>query len=113
MNMPKTVARHPAIPPPFLFVLGCERSGTTLLRAMLDSGSQMAIPGESYFIVELLKRRRRYESSRGLDVDRVMRDLQAHAWFQRWKLNPEMLRDRVTEADARSVPDFVRATYRL
>src|SRR5262245_19113162 len=37
----------------FTFVVGCPRSGTTLLRAMLDSHSELAIPGESYFVVQL------------------------------------------------------------
>jgi hypothetical protein len=45
-----------AAPP--LFVLGVRRSGTTLLRVMLDRHSTLAIPDESYFIPQLADRHR-------------------------------------------------------
>ena len=37
-------------------VLGVSRSGTTLLKAMLDAHSQLAIPTESYFVPQLWDR---------------------------------------------------------
>ena len=43
---------------PPLFVLGVRRSGTTLLRVMLDRHSELAIPDESYFIPQLADRHR-------------------------------------------------------
>ena len=43
---------------PPLFVLGVRRSGTTLLRVMLDRHSALAIPDESYFIPQLADRHR-------------------------------------------------------
>jgi len=42
------------IGPMFPFVVGCPRSGTSLLRAMLDSHPEMAIPTESHFIPKLV-----------------------------------------------------------
>ena len=39
-----------------LYVLGVRRSGTTLLRVMLDRSSELAIPDESYFIPQLAHR---------------------------------------------------------
>jgi hypothetical protein len=44
--------------PPVL-VLGVRRSGTTLLRVMLDRNSQIAVPDESYFVPQLAARHRR------------------------------------------------------
>ncbi len=41
---------------PPLFVLGVRRSGTTLLRVMLDRNTQLAVPDESYFIPQLVHR---------------------------------------------------------
>src|SRR3954467_14805501 len=41
---------------PAAFIVGVPRSGTTLLRMMLDSHPEMAIPPESHFYFELLKR---------------------------------------------------------
>ncbi len=37
------------------FIVGCGRSGTTLLRAMLNHHSQLAIPLESLFIIDYLR----------------------------------------------------------
>lgn len=40
----------------FPFVVGCQRSGTTLLQAMLDGHPQLAMAPESHFIVSLGRR---------------------------------------------------------
>jgi hypothetical protein len=45
------------VAPPAPFIVGVGRSGTTLLRLMLDSHPDMAIPDETYFITELKKLR--------------------------------------------------------
>lgn len=37
------------------FIVGCGRSGTTLLRVMLDRHSEMAIPLESLFLIDYLR----------------------------------------------------------
>jgi hypothetical protein len=41
---------------PPLLVLGVRRSGTTLLRVMLDRHSQLAVPDETYFVPQLADR---------------------------------------------------------
>lgn len=49
-------------PPPF-FIVGCGRSGTTLLRMMLAAHSRITIPPETWFLLTLVQR---------LPVDRVL-----------------------------------------
>ena len=49
-----------------VIVLGVSRSGTTLLKEMLDSHSALAIPTESYFIPQLWARHRRSFDTRRL-----------------------------------------------
>src|ERR1700687_5333279 len=39
---------------PCPFIVGTGRSGTTLLRLMLDAHSHMAIPGETSFLADIL-----------------------------------------------------------
>jgi len=46
----------PDAPP--LIVLGVRRSGTTLLRVMLDRNPSLAVPDESYFVPQLARRHR-------------------------------------------------------
>jgi Sulfotransferase family len=50
-----------------IFVIGCQRSGTSLLRRILDSHSRIACPPESDFIVPLIKVLRDQKSLAGLD----------------------------------------------
>ena len=40
----------------FPFVVGCPRSGTTLVQSMLDAHPRIAVPPESHFIPRLLRR---------------------------------------------------------
>jgi hypothetical protein len=46
----KDAARDPAV-----FVVGMNRSGTTLLRMMLDAHPQLTIPPETHFVPDLIK----------------------------------------------------------
>jgi Sulfotransferase family len=55
---------------PPLLVLGVRRSGTTLLRVMLDRHSQLAVPDETYFVPQLADRH-----LRGIDPDRFLEDV--------------------------------------
>jgi Sulfotransferase family len=59
---------------PPLLILGVRRSGTTLLRVMLDRHSQLAVPDETYFVPQLADRHlRRVDPDSFLDdVRRVV-----------------------------------------
>jgi hypothetical protein len=65
---------------PFRFVLGHVRSGTTMLRAMLDSHPDLAVPPESYFVPDLLA------DAGPVDWDRFVRVLTADKYFPDWQL---------------------------
>ncbi len=68
---------------PPLFVLGVNRSGTTLLRVILDRSAGIAIPEESRFIPLLARRHRR-----AVDVDDFRDDLSRIPELVRWGLDP-------------------------
>jgi hypothetical protein len=79
---------------PPLFILGVSRSGTTLLRVILDRSPGIAIPDESFF-VPLLARRHRGT----VDYDRFLEDLRRLPVLAQWgvsledigrRLHPEM-----------------------
>lgn len=86
---------------PFIFVLGHERSGTTMLRAMLDSHPDLAVPPEAHSVVGLLG-----HQLRPLDLDELLATFARDKYFADWQLEPkdlEFLRDDprvVTRADA-------------
>ncbi len=39
------------------FIIGVQRSGTTLLRLMLNAHSQITVPREAFFLMPLLKKK--------------------------------------------------------
>jgi hypothetical protein len=94
---------------PFPFIVARGRSGTTLLRAILDAHPDLAIPGESHFPVSFAMRRSTFERGGAFDADAFVRDLLRHWGFRRWEI-PE---DDVSEAFAEMPPADVGAAIRL
>jgi hypothetical protein len=99
--------------PPFPFVVGVARSGTTLLRAILDTHPEMAIPGESHFIPVMVKARRRYESASGFRTERFLHDLGRHPRFRRWDLSEETVRRSFRAEPPSSLAAALRKVYAL
>ena len=95
---------------PFPFIVGRNRSGTTLLRAMFDSHPEMAVPHESHLIVPVLKNRRRYETQTGVDIDLFERDARM-TWSQRWGCPEGELRTVLATAEPATVQDCLRVMF--
>jgi hypothetical protein len=92
---------------PAPFIVGASRSGTTMLRLMLDTHPQLAIPPETHFIPRLARRCARAE-------DPVAAALQAILEAERWPsfgLDAEALRKRAASAHCRSPSDVLRVFY--
>ncbi len=94
-------------PGPPVIVLGVRRSGTTLLRVMLDRSPELAVPDESYFVPQLAHRHRGT-----VDPDAFVDDLRRLPTLAEWGLEPdavaERLRPGMTAGEAIAV---VFATY--
>jgi hypothetical protein len=88
-----------------VLVLGVSRSGTTLLKEMLDSHSQLAIPTESYFVPQLWDRH-----SRTFDREAFLEDVGRLARVQEWGVTPDDVRARLP--DNTTAADGIRAIYR-
>jgi hypothetical protein len=95
----------------FPFVVARGRSGTTLLRAMLDSHPDMAVPNESHFVVQFARHRGRYESGGGFDRERFERDLLGHWAFRRWGLPDEKVVAALEADPPAGFPAAVRTVY--
>jgi hypothetical protein len=74
-----------------LFVLGVRRSGTTLLRVMLDRNSAIAIPDESYFIPQLAHR----HPGASVDVDAFLDDVRRLSTLREWGLPASAVAERL------------------
>ena len=86
-------------------VLGVSRSGTTLLKEMLDSHSQLAVPTESYFVPQLWDRH-----SRTFDAELFVEDVGRLARVREWGVTPEDVRRRLPANP--TAADGIRAIYR-
>lgn len=96
--------------PPFVFVVGAGRSGTTLLRSMLDSHPEVAIPGESHFVATMARLRWRYDRPGHFALDRFLADVAGHERFQRWDAHEAVLAS-VRRTAPHDLADATRATY--
>ena len=77
---------------PPLLVLGVRRSGTTLLRVMLDRHPELAVPDESYFVPQLADRHLRH-----IDPDEFVDDLRRIDTLAEWNVPLDKVRARLTE----------------
>lgn len=98
--------------PPFPIVVGRGRSGTSLLRAILTSHSDMAVPQESHFLVKLGRQRERYERPVGFDQETFTRDLCANWAFRRWGISEAEVHTALASTAPASYPEAVRIIYR-
>jgi hypothetical protein len=75
-----------------LIVLGVGRSGTTLLRVMLDRNSELAIPDESFFMLPLARRHRGR-----VEADAFYEDLRRLPRLHEWGLSAGDVRPRLRD----------------
>lgn len=94
----------------FPFFVGCERSGTTLTRAMFDSHPGLAVAEEFNFAMTLSRDAGRYAGP-PLDAAAVVETVTTHPFFFRWNLAPEAVSKSVDEAAPQTLADVIRAVY--
>ena len=98
-------------PPPF-FVVGCDRSGTTLLRLILDRGGEVAIPTESMTLVDFA---READAPLATDAafDRLARAVWRHPKIREWGLagNPPRREGRTGAAAYRAALEAPYLAY--
>lgn len=92
-----------------IFLVGSGRSGTTLLRLMLDSHARIAIPPEAQFVVALSSPRLRLHRRPERAADMIL----AHPRFSRWGLDERWVRDRVKAVRPQSYSEVVQLMFSL
>ena len=99
----------PGAPAPF--VVGVGRSGTTLLRLMLDAHPDMAIPPETHFLPMMIDGFARLR----VTPDRIMETIEGapQSGFPESGVPAEALVDRLREIKPPNAPDSIRAFYGL
>jgi hypothetical protein len=96
-------------PAPAPFVCGVTRSGTTLVRLMLDSHPDLAIPGETHWVPKMIKAQERSKHSGDELADLIV----DHKRWGDFHLDAEQLRERYRALDPVTAADAIRAFYML
>lgn len=86
------------------FIVGSARSGTTLLRMMLNAHPEVAVPPESRFVVELYR-------SDDVQVDDFLERLDAHPRWTAWDTPIEDVRAQLTGLTTVPYPEAIEAAY--
>jgi hypothetical protein len=94
--------------PPAPFIVGVSRSGTTLLRMMLDSHRDLAIPFETHFLPHIISRAK--SGLTATDFNQIV--IQSQSW-PNMAIAAEALIDAVEEIEVFSPSKGLRAFYRL
>jgi hypothetical protein len=103
----KRLVSDAPVPPPAPFVCGVTRSGTTLIRLMLDSHPDLAIPGETHWVPKLI---RRMESHRKTPDELADLIIGSKRW-QEFHLDEDDLRARFARMSSGNAADAIRAFY--
>lgn len=100
---------------PPLFLVGCGRSGTTLLRMILNTHPELAIPQESQFIYKLARRLATGRDPGRLQTEQqwevLVRLLEKDSFVARWDFSRETLRHRLNCLPERSYAAAFRAVF--
>ncbi|MEA2555186.1 MAG: hypothetical protein QOI60_517 [Actinomycetota bacterium] len=93
------------------FIVGCGRSGTTMLRLVFDAHPDVAMPMESHFIDQLANRWGAFAPAGRLDHDALFHALKRH--LRRMQIDEAEARRRVTALVNPGVTDVVEAIFRV
>lgn len=86
------------------FIVGSARSGTTLLRLMLNAHPEVDVPPESRFITEFYR-------GDTVEVDRFLAELSGHPRFKEWDLPIDTIREEIPAVDKVPYVSAVNAVY--
>jgi hypothetical protein len=95
---------------PYVFVVGCPRSGTTLLQRMMDNHPDLTVANDTHFIMRAAKKELRKSSDPLMSKALVNKVLNYHR-FKRMGLSTEEVVQTASGADRYS--EFVRNLYNL
>jgi hypothetical protein len=99
MNLQDTARR-------LFFIVGCGRSGTTLLKSMLDRHPRVAVPPETFFFSTI---RRRFPGGDDAPLEEKARYIAARWWMRDAGVRAEALLERLRGEDQAGWPEFFLA----
>jgi hypothetical protein len=99
--------RDPGFPVPFL--VGATRSGTTLLRLMMDAHPELAIPYETHFITRVITR----ANDARITPESMTEAIAGHKRWPDFRLDREELLERLQTLRPLTAGDSIRTFFQL
>ncbi len=98
-----------------LFIVGAQRSGTTLLRLILNAHSAIAIPEEGTFWMPLLRSERSALGGRisGKKLQRYIEYIRKNSQFRAWRLDAESKLQEILERGDTTLAELMESVYSL
>ncbi len=109
MRLPSLTRSRRSVGPPVPFIVGVTRSGTTLLRLMLDAHPDLAIPPETHFVPQLIKTTRK----RGVGCEEAHGVVTGHRQWGDFGLDSGELLRRYCALDRIYPETTIRAFFEL
>jgi hypothetical protein len=97
---------------PYLFIVGCPRSGTTLLRRIVNSHPLIAIPREQHWLAKWYERRKGV-TLEGMVSPELLTALLEYEKFARLEIDREDLEALMVSDEPLSYADFVTGVFDL
>ncbi len=95
------------------FLMGCSRSGTTMLRLILNRHPDLAIPSESHFLIPLVETYSAQSVLTPVQVEAVCQSSVGHSRFAAWQTSPEELATALGSIHEPTLAALIDATFRL
>jgi hypothetical protein len=92
---------------PHHFIVGCARSGTTLLYRIVDAHPEIAITPEMHWITH------HFKSRNGLVTPELVSELAGHKRFGQFEINREQFEDLLGSGEPVSYPTFLSSVFGL
>ena len=92
---------------PYLFIVGCARSGTTLVHRIMDAHPQIAITPEMHWIT------RHFKSRNGLVASELVSELAGHKRFAQFEIPREEFEGLLGSGEAVPYPTFLNRVFGL
>jgi hypothetical protein len=92
---------------PYLFIVGCARSGTTLVRRIVDAHPEVAVTPEMHWLT------RHFKSRNGLVASELVSELAGHKRFAQFEIPREEFEGLLGSGDAVPYPTFLRRVFSL
>ncbi len=95
------------------FVLGSDRSGTTMFRLMLNMHSQLHVPPETWFLSDLMDMLPPQTTLDRAALKRALDVVTAHRRWKEWELSDADLRAAVAALEQPTLPTLIDTIFRL